>query len=116
MEITVGDLQRSRYRHLLWCLVAGVVTGLLMRAIKIMDVARRSHGIAATTMHLRFGLVGSTFTIDRYDLAVWVTLIAMVVTIYQFWQWRRKSRRYRGQRRRAANERLREDFRAAHRF
>ena len=116
MEITVGDLQRSRYRHLLWCLAAGALTGLLMRAITVMAAARRAHGISVTTMHVRFGLAGSAFTIDRYDLAVWGTLLAMVVTIYQFWQWRRTSRRYRGQRRRAANELLREDFRALKRF
>jgi len=93
METTVRDLGHARIRHVLYAVVfAGV------------SIALWHYGQALASDPLS----GSSRSLK---LIVWGAGLTALSAAYQLWQWRRKTRRYRYQRLRAANQLLRADFR-----
>ena len=112
IETTVRALARARVRHF----VVGVGCGLL--AVLAFNVHNRltermhgphvrgvdSSGAAAWVADALPATQGST------SITEWTMLVAGALAWYHLHEWRGKGRRYRNQRRRAANELLRADF------
>jgi hypothetical protein len=117
METTVRALVWARVRHF----VVGVVcVGLAYGAFTVRnELAERERRIAPA--ELDAGLVAWVArrlpaTDGMISGAEWMAIIAVGAAWYQLREWRGKSRRYRNQRLRAANELLRGDFRRHDRF
>jgi hypothetical protein len=112
IETTVRALVRARVRHF----VVGVGCGLL--AVLAFNVHNRltermhdprvrsvdSSGVASRVADVLPVTQGST------SITEWTMLVAGALAWYHLREWRGKGRRYRNQRRRAANELLRADF------
>jgi hypothetical protein len=111
METTVQDLRRARLRHLLLGVVLALASLLIWRlgvAVALMPgIGQR--GVAVRASHFGIGVAPTERALEIITL---VTATTTVLAVYHLWQWRRKTRRYQYQRRRAANELLRADFKA----
>jgi hypothetical protein len=115
IETTVRALVWARVRHL----VTGVLCGLLATlAFSVRNrLTERVHnggvpvadgsGVAAWVAE---ALPSTSVSIT---VAEWTMLVGSALAWYHLREWRGKGRRYRNQRRRAANELLRADFRRA---
>lgn len=111
METTVKDLRRARVRHLLLGAALVVASLLIWRLGDVVanPPSRRQRG---TVVNANVSGIGFHSTQRALAMITLIVAVTTVLAIYHLWQWRRKTRRYHYQRRRAANELLRADFKA----
>jgi hypothetical protein len=114
METTVRALAAARIRHFVLGIVLGAVAyGVL--AIGAAVSARRHPVTGHVTVQ---AMTIWEFTARWVPAAIgpkafaWTGCVLVLLALYHLREWRGKGRRYRNQRRRAANELLRADFRS----